>query len=58
MMANGPDWLTANRIDIHNHVWGTGLGAPRQGALNRRHAESLLARATRLGIDYLCVSAP
>ena len=56
-MAN-PDWMSARRIDVHNHVRGTGPLGRQSGQLDRAHAEQLLARAARLDIDYLCVSAP
>jgi predicted TIM-barrel fold metal-dependent hydrolase len=50
----------ARRIDVHNHVWDVkrGSGEPWRGELDVRHAERLLAKGDKLGIDVFCVSAP
>lgn len=53
-------WQAAQRIDVHNHVRDVnrGSGDPWSGTLDRRHAERLLDKSDKLGIDYLCVSVP
>ena len=58
MTNANPDWTSARRIDVHNHVRGAGPRGRESGQLDRVHAEQLLARTARLEIDYLCVSAP
>lgn len=52
------EWQQAGRIDVHNHVGGEGGIGRLGGKLDRRRAEGLLARAEKLDIDFLCVSAP
>jgi predicted TIM-barrel fold metal-dependent hydrolase len=60
MYAKAVPWEDARRIDVHNHVWdirrgGSGL---QSGKLDVRHAERLLYKGDKLGIDYYCVSVP
>jgi len=60
MHSNPGSWQDARRIDVHNHVWDVdrGGGGPWRGKLDIGHAERLLHRGDRLGIDFFCVSAP
>lgn len=53
-------WRDAERIDVHNHVWQAGGGQTTGscGALDVGHAERLLAKGEKLGIDCFCVSTP
>jgi len=59
MQDTEPVWKSAKRIDIHNHVRQVRRGSVGSGAeLDTAHADALLARAAKLGIDCLCVSTP
>ena len=60
MPTDAVSWQHAQRIDIHNHVWDVnrGGGGPWSGQLDVRHAERLLDKGDKLGIDYICVSTP
>lgn len=60
MPTKAAHWQDARRIDVHNHVWDVNRsnGGPWRGELDLRHAERLLDKGDKLGIDYYCVSAP
>lgn len=52
-------WTSAKRIDIHNHVRDRRRGSGGlSGELDTAHADALLARSQKLGIDCLCISTP
>jgi len=58
MQSEPRTWQNAGRIDVHNHVRGEGELSRLSGRLDHRHAERLLSKAAKLGIDCVCVSAP
>jgi len=60
LMEREAAWREAKRIDVHNHVRRArgGQTAGSGEALDVDHAERLLAKGEKLGIDCFCVSVP